>query len=167
MQYCIVLYKEKTIQEQNLILSEQQDEIENLRFRLSEMETVNAEQSEIIIEKQNTVTQAQTDLEALKQVSVKYIGRFKITYYCSCKQCTGSGTGITASGVKATDGVTVAADTSILPFGTKLYIQGIGERMVQDRGGAIKGNKIDVYVSNHNQIPSVGTHYSDVWLVIK
>ena len=74
------------------------------------------------------LTSVQFDLEALKQNQVAYIGKYKITYYCACKQCCGKTNGITASGAKVQEGVTVAADTSILPFGTQIYIKGIGCR---------------------------------------
>lgn len=116
-------------------------------------------------EKENIALHA--EVETLKSSNVKYIGQFKISYYCACEKCCGKTDGITASGVKVANGVTVAADTSILPFGTKIYIEGIGERIVQDKGGAIKGNKIDVYVPSHSEIPSVGVHDSNVWVVIE
>ena len=118
---------------------------------------------ETIKQKNNILS---NDLNILKKEKAKYIGKFKITYYCSCNYCCGKNDGITASGIKAKEGITVAADTSILPFGTNIYIGGVGQRVVQDKGGAINGNKIDVYVSSHDQIPSVGVHNSDVWLVI-
>lgn len=70
--------------------------------------------------------------------------KYVITAYCPCVKCCGKNDGITASGVKAVEGVTVAMNKSI-PFGTKIYIDGVGERIVQDRGGAIKGNHIDLY----------------------
>ena len=110
---------------------------------------------------------AQSDLEALKQNQVAYIGKYKITYYCACKQCCGKEDGITASGAKVQEGVTVAADTSILPFGTKIYIQGIGWRTVQDRGGAIKGNRLDIYISSHNDPMPYNVQNLDVWVEIK
>ena len=50
---------------------------------------------------------------------------------------------ITASGVLTTPGVSVATSKEI-PFGTWLWITGVGFRRVDDRGGKIKGNKIDI-----------------------
>jgi 3D (Asp-Asp-Asp) domain-containing protein len=80
---------------------------------------------------------------------------YVITAYCACVQCCGKTDGITASGVEAVDGVTVAMDKSI-PFGTKIYIDGVGERIVQDRGGAIKGNRIDLYFESHQEALNFG-----------
>jgi len=57
---------------------------------------------------------------------------------------------ITASGKPTTPDVTVAADPS-LPFGTWLYIQDIGWRRVDDRGGAIKGKRIDICVKTQKE----------------
>ena len=104
----------------------------------------------------------QSDLKNLKENKVAYIGQYKITYYCACKQCCGKTNGITASGAKVQEGVTVAADTSKLPFGTNIYINGIGWRTVQDRGGAIKGNKIDIYMNSHAEALAWGVKYLPV-----
>ena len=109
----------------------------------------------------------ESDLENLKQNKVAYIGKYKITYYCSCKQCCGKDDGITASGVKVQEGVTVAADTSILPFGTQIYIKGIGWRTVQDRGGAIKGNRLDIYIPSHNDPMPYNVQNLDVWVMLE
>ena len=105
----------------------------------------------------------QSDLETLKQNKVAYIGKYKITYYCACEQCCGKTNGITASGAKVQEGVTVATDTS-LPFGTKIYIKGIGWRTVQDRGGNIKGNRLDIYISSHNDPMPYNIQSLDVWM---
>jgi 3D (Asp-Asp-Asp) domain-containing protein len=59
--------------------------------------------------------------------------------------------GITASGSKAKAGRTIAADTSVFPFGTKLKVPGYGTGIVEDRGGAIKGAKIDLFFRTHKQ----------------
>lgn len=78
------------------------------------------------------------------------------TAYCPCEKCCGvwaenrpNGIVYTASGAIAQEGVTIAADWSVYSLGTILYIEGIGERTVQDRGGAISGQKIDVFFNNH------------------
>lgn len=87
---------------------------------------------------------------------------FTITAYCPCEKCCGiyaksrpkdeNGVDIvlTASGEKAVEGVTIAADTNVLPFGTKVEIDG-NVYTVQDRGGAIKGNRIDIYFESHEK----------------
>lgn len=51
----------------------------------------------------------------------------------------------------AEQGVTIAADWDVLPPGTVVYIDGLGERVVQDRGGAIKGNAVDIYFEDHDE----------------
>ena len=71
---------------------------------------------------------------------------------------------ITASGVKAIEGITVATDKSI-PFGTKIYIDGLGERIVQDRGGAIKGNRIDLYFDSHQEALNFGRQTKEVMIL--
>lgn len=94
---------------------------------------------------------------------------YVITAYCACYNCcnkkpTDKGYGITASGVKAQQGITVAADKSI-PFGTRIYIEGVGERIVQDRGGVIKGNRIDLYFDNHQSALNFGRQTKQVTIM--
>lgn len=88
---------------------------------------------------------------------------YKITAYCSCSKCCGKSTGRTASGTKATAGRTVAAPSNFA-FGTKLNIGG-HVYTVEDRGGAIKGNKIDIFVSSHQEALQWGVRYLTVSVV--
>lgn len=70
------------------------------------------------------------------------------------------------SGAKVQPGVTVAADTSVLPYGTVVYIEGVGLRVVQDTGGAVKGNKLDVAVNTHAEALSwSGWGSRRVWII--
>lgn len=107
------------------------------------------------------------------------------TGYCKCKKCCGwkrnwllrpvvaSGPsegkkkkiGQTASGTKAEPG-TIAADTNRFPFGTVMYIPGYGYGRVEDRGGAIKGNKIDLFFKTHKQALQWGRRQveTEVWV---
>lgn len=63
--------------------------------------------------------------------------------------------GVTASGGKTRPG-TIAADTSVLPFGTIVYVPGYGYGRVEDRGGAIKGKRLDLWFSSHEKAKQWG-----------
>ena len=88
---------------------------------------------------------------------------FKVTAYCSCAKCCGKTNGITASGTKATAGRTVAT-SSQFSFGTQLDIGGY-TYTVEDRGGAIQGNRIDVYMNSHAEALAWGVRYLPVTVV--
>lgn len=79
---------------------------------------------------------------------------YVVTAYCGCRECVGNwyteGYTLTASGWGAQAGVTIAADESY-PFGAVLYLEGLGERVVMDRGSAIVGNHIDLYFDTHEE----------------
>lgn len=91
----------------------------------------------------------------------KSLGVYKITHYCSCSQCCGWSTGITASGTKATAGRTVGCNS--LPFGTKIMING-NVYTVEDTGG-MGNSTIDIFVGSHQEALNKGTYYTDVYLV--
>lgn len=95
---------------------------------------------------------------------------FTVTGYCNCARCCGWTTNVlgeavyalgplkgklkrigeTASGRLARRG-TVAADPSVLAFGTRLAIPGYGEGTVEDTGGAIRGRRLDVWFPTHEE----------------
>jgi 3D (Asp-Asp-Asp) domain-containing protein len=93
------------------------------------------------------------------------LGTYKITAYCGCAKCCGKTDGITASGTHVTAGRTIAAPPEI-PFGTKLMING-HIYTVEDRGGAIKGKRIDIYFESHEEAERFGVQYIEVFKVIK
>ena len=112
--------------------------------------------------KETTVKEVESEHNHTEAPSgYKSLGTFKITAYCSCKKCTGSGNGITASGKKATANHTIAAPKTFA-FGTILKINGI-EYTVEDRGGAIKGNRLDVYFNSHQEALNWGVKYYEVF----
>lgn len=81
------------------------------------------------------------------------IGYFTITHYDICEKCCGKSPshpeyGVTATGTVATPYRTIAVDPSIIPYGTRVIIDGV-EYVAEDAGGAIKGNKIDICVESH------------------
>lgn len=92
------------------------------------------------------------------------LGEFRITAYCGGECCCGIWADedcTTASGAQAVEGITVAADTDILPMGTVIRIDG-HEYTVQDTGSAVKGNVIDVYFTSHSDALSHGVKYQEV-----
>ena len=127
------------------------------------------------VERKETIEQMQTEVEQLtdtlaadQSIALTYAGEFHCTAYCSEEYAhiCGEGHGITSSGAKVQPGVTVAADTGILPYGTVVYIEGIGLRVVQDTGSAVVGNKLDVAVKTHSEALSwAGWGSRNVWIV--
>jgi 3D (Asp-Asp-Asp) domain-containing protein len=80
-----------------------------------------------------------------------------VSAYSADIECTGKTDGITFSGKKAKSGVTVAADLNFYPLGTLFRIEGFdGIYEVQDKGGAIKDNKIDIFMDSHEQALKFG-----------
>lgn len=93
--------------------------------------------------------------------SLRKIGEFKLTAYCPCVICCEKWASppegkISAIGVGEYQGVTFAVDPKVIPYGTKLYIDGVGVGIATDCGGAIKGNRIDVYFANHQDALNFG-----------
>ena len=93
-------------------------------------------------------------LDALPKARAVFM---EVTAYCPCKKCCGpKAHGVTASGrhVSHNQGRFVAADTSVLPFYTRLVVPGYASNLpveVLDRGGAIKGHKLDVFYPTHEE----------------
>ena len=70
----------------------------------------------------------------------------------------------TATGVPPQYG-TAAVDTSVIPFGTDLYVDGYGYAKAMDRGSAIKGNKIDLFFETYEETAVWGKRWVDVYIL--
>ena len=91
-----------------------------------------------------------------------YVGNWTISFYCPGPCCCGEwATGCTASGVLATEWHTVATD--MFPFGTELYVDGLGYFVVEDLG--VSGEWLDVFVNDHQEALNLGLQYRDVYVV--
>lgn len=75
-------------------------------------------------------------------------------YTAAADEC-GKSNGITASGVKVMENRTLACPPQY-PFGTKIQIDGMGTYVCEDRGGAIKGNHVDIYMETKSQAFAFG-----------
>jgi 3D (Asp-Asp-Asp) domain-containing protein len=78
-------------------------------------------------------------------------------YTAAADEC-GKSDGITASGLKVQEKRTLACPPAF-PFGTKIAIEGLGEYRCEDRGGAIKGNHIDIYVKTKSEAFTFGRQH--------
>jgi 3D (Asp-Asp-Asp) domain-containing protein len=84
-------------------------------------------------------------------------GKFMINasaYTAAADEC-GKSDGITASGVRVKENRTLACPPQF-PFGAKIKIDGMGLYVCEDRGGAIKGNHVDIYMETKAQAFAFG-----------
>ena len=138
-----------------------QNEVEIEKTVISEV--VITEPVDKIVQVQKVQTSRSSTLPRTTSTSTTGGTTYKITAYCPCSKCCGKATGRTASGTKATAGRTVAA-SSKFAFGTKLNIGG-HIYTVEDRGGAVNGNKIDIFVNTHAEALQWGVRYMTVSVV--
>lgn len=157
----------------NKVLQEGKDGLKEVTYKVKYQNEIEIEKtviSEVVVtEPVDKIVQVQKKVETSRSALPRTSGTttaqingetYKITAYCSCAKCCGKTTGRTASGTQATAGRTVAAPAKFA-FGTKLNIGG-HIYTVEDRGGAIQGNRIDIYVSSHSEALQWGVKYLPV-----
>lgn len=85
-----------------------------------------------------------------------------ITAYCACTHCCGPhATGLTSSGTPPKQGVTVAGPRRYAK-GTRIVIEGVGERIVEDRTAKRFDGRFDVYFVNHADARKFGIRTNTV-----
>lgn len=108
--------------------------------------------------------------EEPKQPELESIGLFTMTAYCACDVCCGRwADGITATGTEATEGRTIAVDPGVIELGSTVYFEGmdglVSGYVAEDTGGAIKGNRIDVFFDSHDAALQYGVRELEVFVV--
>lgn len=97
--------------------------------------------------------------------------RMRVTAYCPCEKCCGEySDGITACGHRIQVGDTFAAADRRYPFGTEMIVAGYnGGNPIEvlDRGGAIRGNRLDVFFHSHAEALQWGVRHLDVKVRLK
>ena len=158
----------------NKVVQEGKDGLKEVTYKIKYQNDVEIEKSVIsevvvqepvdkIVQVQKKATSRASTLPRTSSASSTGGTVYKITAYCPCSKCCGKTNGRTASGTTATAGRTVAA-SSKFAFGTKLNIGG-HVYTVEDRGGAINGNKIDIFVNTHAEALQWGVRYLNVSVV--
>nr|WP_281281408.1 G5 and 3D domain-containing protein [Pseudalkalibacillus caeni] len=106
-----------------------------------------------------TVSRSKAPSKSSKEFYVR-----STAYTANCSGCSG----ITATGfnLKANPNAKViAVDPGVIPLGTKVYVEGYGYAIAADTGGAIRGNKIDVFFSSKSQAYAWGNRTVKVKII--
>lgn len=128
----------------------------------------------------NDLDAANTVIDDLKDTEYElvYMGDYKLTAYCACEICceewalnrpldeNGNPIVYTSSGTVATQGRTIGVNPKVIPYGTEVYIEGLGWRVAEDTG-VIQGQHIDVYMGSHDAALHSGLTHGDVWILVK
>lgn len=108
-------------------------------------------------------------IEAALLANAQVIENCVVTHYDCCVQCCGKADGITATGIRANPGVTVAVDPTVIPLGSDVLVDyGDGELhyyRAEDVGGSVKGNHIDLCVDSHAQATELGKRAATVYWI--
>lgn len=153
---------------------EQNETIENQEIQKNEAQEENVEveeqtnKADTVVSRGMYIRQTNTPPTEYKDVI-----SVKATSYCLCKKCCGKspsspGYGHTASGLVITPGEgmkVISVDPRIIPLGSNVYVDGYGYAVAADTGGAIKGNKIDVYKDTHTEALQWGVKTVNVYIL--
>ncbi|WP_260412522.1 peptidoglycan-binding protein [Alkalihalobacillus sp. TS-13] len=114
-------------------------------------------------EKETTDTndsgQASADDEEQKTLTME-----ATAYTANCDGCSG----VTATGIDLNanpDQKVVAVDPDVIPLGTEVYVEGYGRAVAGDTGGAIDGNKIDLYMQSDEDATNFGKQQVEVTIL--
>ena len=113
--------------------------------------------------------------ETLEETEIVSLGEFKLTAYCACEKCCGewainrpvdeAGNPVVVGccGEVLVEGISIAVDKNVIPYGAEVIVNDCTYK-AQDCGGAIKGNRIDVYFVSHEDALEFGVQYAEVFM---
>lgn len=151
-------------------LSDEIDDLESKNKKLSSEKVATTDT--VSTSKKTTKTKKEKVDKSQKQNSSNDEGGYKnweqmkveaTAYTSNCNGCSG----ITYTGIdlKANPNAkVVAVDPSIIPLGSKVYVEGYGEAIAGDTGGAIKGNRIDVFIDSKEDVREFGRKNIDIYV---
>ncbi|MCI8659092.1 MAG: phosphatase [Lachnospiraceae bacterium] len=102
--------------------------------------------------------------EAALPTASRSLGTFRTTGYCSCSRCSGKWGKRTSTGAIPRSNHTVAVDPKVIPYGTKLMINGV-VYTAEDCGSGVNGKHIDIYYDSHMEALRHGRRSAEVFLV--
>lgn len=165
---------------QDKVIQEGVNGIKEIKYKVKYQEDQEIERTviseEVIKEPKNKIIQISTKIASRSGNRANYtpeaiaasvagvepkVATLNTSAYCACVRCCGKSNGITSSGAQATEWHTVAAGSGY-PIGTVIYIPALADKpnggwfVVQDRGGAISNNRIDIYMGSHSSAIQFG-----------
>lgn len=157
-------------------------DVDNPMTEVSEIiettETIDAttETIEVIETTENTIdTETDKEVDTEEAIQPISLGEFRLTAYCSCYICceeyalnrpvdeNGNEIVYGSIGERLQAGYSIAVDPRVIPYGTEVIINGHTYK-AQDCGGAIKGNRIDIYFEDHQSCSNFGVQYAEVFI---
>ncbi|MEL3961544.1 3D domain-containing protein [Lysinibacillus endophyticus] len=143
-----VISEPSVVQEQPSVKEEQPYVSDNQTVQVSEEKAVDTPKVEEEIVQE--VKSEPVDLDASAEMTVT-----ATAYTAYCEGCSGK----TAIGIDLRanpNQKVIAVDPNVIPLGSKVWVEGYGEAVAGDTGGAIKGNKIDVFIPSYDQAMAWG-----------
>ena len=163
----VKVLKEEIVKE--VAVKEEPAKAEVLKEEAVKEETVKKEVVKEEVVKEKPISKPSNQLDGARSIVMK-ASAYDLSFESCGKRPGDRGYGITASGTKARPGV-VAVDPKVIPLGTKLYIESMdgtgsyGYASAEDKGGAIKGNRIDLFFSSRSDALKFGRRQVKVYIL--
>lgn len=121
----------------------------------------------IITQQQRPILKQYTIIQDIN-FPADFMGTYTLTAYCPCRKCIGYKLKVrTSTGTKPQINRTIAVDPTVIPYGSIVYIEGLGYYIAEDCGGSVKGNSIDIFVATHKEVIEFGKQTRNVWIMKK
>lgn len=172
---CSIYHSAHFLEEVNNIIYQAQNEHEKKITQETESDEVDFIEEETETVETEIVILEEEPEEVVSDEKIS-LGEFKLTAYCSCEKCCGkwalnrpkdeNGKDIVygSTGNILVAGTSIAVDPSVIPYGYQVEING-HTYTAHDTGGAIKGNRIDVYFDSHQEARNFGVQFAEVFLI--
>jgi 3D (Asp-Asp-Asp) domain-containing protein len=129
--------------------------VETTKVETKNVETTKVESTKVETKKQGTTNVEKVSTKPVEQSVEKEITVEATAYTANCEGCSGT----TKTGIdlkENPDKKVIAVDPDVIPLGSKVHVEGYGEAIAGDIGGAIKGNRIDVFIPSNSQAKQWG-----------
>ena len=126
--------------------------------------TMAAEAANQVVESAEDSYEAMSLNHSASGHALQSLGTFKTTAYCPCRSCSEGWGRRTSTGAVAQSGHTIAVDPRVIPYGSKVMINGV-IYTAEDKGGGVKGNHIDIFFDSHSQSRQYGVRKVEVFLI--